>query len=564
VTTAAPPSRRVAPATLLRAALILLAGLWVYAPTLRGGWLWDDNQEVTENPVLPDPAGLVKIWTGTSGADYFPLKTTVQWLEWRLWGADPAGYHAVSVALHLLSALLFWRLLRRLGLGAAWVGGLLFVVHPLTVESVAWAAELKNTLSLPFLLLAMTAYVDYDARREPRDRRWSLLWFLLALLAKSSVVMFPMAILLHAWWRRRRIDGRDLRAAAPFFALSLVLGLVTIWFQHHRAEATELVLAGGILSRTACAGLALTFYLGKCLWPAGLMPIYPRWAVDPPTGLQWLPWLAWGAAALWLWTRRAGWGRDVLFGLGFFVLNLLPVLGFVTNTYMRITWTADHFAYVSLLGVIGLAVAALDRWAPRGRWAAGTLVAAAVFALLTESRAYAAVFRTEESLWTRALERNPDAWSAHYNLANRLAQRHELAEAAVHYAAVLRLRPDFADAHYNLGNTLLMAGRLPEAVVQYEETLRLDPAYANAHVGLGNVLMQANRLPEAIAQFEETLRLKPDYAEIHGSLGNALYLSGRLPEAIAQYEEALRLKPGDFRTAANLAQARRALGGGAP
>ena len=546
-----------------RAALIVLAGACIYAPTLRGGWLWDDSQEVTQNPVLPDPAGLAKIWGGTIGADYFPLKTTVQWLEWRLWGNDPAGYHAVSVALHLLSALLFWRLLRRLGLASAWVGGLLFAIHPVAVESVAWTAEIKNTLSLPFLL-AMTAYADYDASGRRSAYGLSFLWFLLALLAKTSVIMFPGVILLHAWWRRGRIDRRDLAASVPFFALSLVLGAVTIWFQHHRAEEVELVLAGGFLSRLACAGLALGFYLGKAVWPVGLSPIYPRWPVDPPSALQWLPWLAGGAAAAWLATKRAGWGRAVLFGLGFFVLNLAPVLGFVTNTYMRITWAADHFAYISILGVIGLAVAGLDRWRPRRPAVTWACVAMAALALTLQSRRYAAVFHDAETLWTYTLERNPGAWSAHYNLATDLAQRRDYPGAVDHYEAALRLRPNFADAHYNLGNTFLMEGELPEAAAQYTETLRLDPAYANAHVGLGNVAMQANRLPEAIAQYTETLRLQPGFAEIHGSLGDALFLSGRVADAIAQYEIALRLKPGDGRTADHLAIARSALAGGTP
>ncbi len=501
---------------LARVLLILGAGLLVFRPALSAGWLWDDNQEVTANPVLPDPAGLAKIWAGSAGADYFPLKTTVQWFEWRLWGADPAGYHAVSVVLHLLSALLFWRLLCRLGLEAAWIGGLLFAVHPLVVESVAWAAELKNTLSLPLLLLAMTAYADFDARGRCRDYGLSLLWFLLALLAKSSVVMFPCVILLHAWWRRGRIGGRDLRASAPFFALSLVLGLVTVWFQHHRAQETELVLAGGLLSRLACAGMALTFYLGKCLWPVGLSPIYPRWAVDPPAPWQWLPWLAWGAAAAWFWTRRAGWGRAALFGLGFFALNLVPVLGFATNTYMRISWVADHFAYIAILGVIGLAVAGLDRW--RVGWVKRAAIGAVVAVLFVQSRAYTAVFHDEETLWTCTLRQNPGAWPAHYNLANRLAQRHALAEAEEHYRAALKLVPDFTDAHFNLGNDLFLQGKLQAAADQYLETLRLDPGYAYGHVGLGNLLMFSGRAREAVPQYAEAHRLKPADPGIEANL----------------------------------------------
>jgi protein O-mannosyl-transferase len=501
---------------LARFLVILGTGLWVFRPALSAGWLWDDNQEVTANPVLPDPSGLAKIWSGSVGADYFPLKTTVQWFEWRLWGADPAGYHAVSVALHLLGALLFWRLLRRLGLESAWIGGLLFAVHPLVVESVAWAAELKNTLSLPLLLLAMTAYADYEVKGRSRDYGLSLLWFILAMLAKSSVIMFPAVILLQAWWRRGRVGGRDLRASVPFFAVSLLLGLVTVWFQHHRAQETELVLAGGFLSRLACAGLALTFYLGQCLWPAGLSPIYPRWVVDPPAAWQWLPWLAWAGAAAWLWTKRAGWGRPVLFALGFFALNLLPVLGLVTNTYMRITWVADHFAYISILGLIGLAVAALDRWP--GVWARGLVVTAVAIALGAQSRAYAAVFHDEETLWTYTLRQNPAAWSAHYNLANRLAQRHALAEAEEHYRAALRLVPDFTDAHFNLGNDLFLEGRLQAAADQYLETLRLDPGYAYGHVGLGNLLMLDGRAREAVPQYEEAHRLKPADPGIEANL----------------------------------------------
>lgn len=573
------------PFTVLKAALIILAGAFIFGPTLRGGWLWDDNQEVTDNPVLPDPAGLAKIWAGTAGADYFPLKTTVQWFEWRLWGPNPAGYHAVSVALHLLSALLFWRLLRKLGLGAAWIGGLLFVVHPVAVESVAWAAELKNTLSLPFLLLAMIAYVQFDQNDQkgpgpkflnssdefknlgpgPFLFYWlSLLCFLLAMLAKSSVVMFPCVILLHAWWKRRRIGGRDLAASAPFFIISLILGAVTLWFQQHRAMHTEPVVLGGLFSRLAGAGLALTFYLWKSVWPAGLSPIYPRWPVDPQSVLPWLPWLAAGAAGAWLWSARSGWGRTVIFGLGFFSLNLLPVLGFVAITYMRITWVADHFAYVSILGVIGLAVAVVDR--AHASWPVGTwsCVALAVMVLTVESRRYAVVFRSEESLWTYTLQRNPRAWSAHYNLATRLAQRHELPEAVEHFEQTLRLKPEFTDAHYNLGNTYFLEGRLEEAVGQYAETLRLDPGYVDAHIGLGNIFMRENRLPDAIAQFEEVLRRKPGFAEIHASLGDAWYLAGRVPEAISQYEEALRLKPGDLRTLSHLETARRARRGESP
>jgi hypothetical protein len=406
------------------AALIVLAGCLVYWPSIRGGWIWDDAEEVAQNPVLRDSDGLEKIWFAPAGTDYFPLKTTVQWLEWRAWGDDPAGYHAVGIALHLLSAFLFWRLLRRLGLRWAWAGGLLFAVHPLAVESVAWIAELKNTLSLPFLLLAMLAYVEFSdrsdgaiqpgaaTRTQGRDGRparplsapgsagarpyylLSLVLFLLAMLSKSSVVMFPVVILLYCWWKRGRIGRADLAGAAPFFAVSLGLGFVTVWFQHHRAIVAGHRLAGSLLSRLAGAGLSLGFYLGKCLWPTGLLPIYPRWEIDPVTPLDFAPWLAMAAIFACLWSRRDAWGRHAIFGLGFFAVNLLPVTGLVAMSYLRISRVADHFAYVPLLGILGLAVAGADRLTSADRplvpdWLMKSGIAAVALALAWQAHGYA-------------------------------------------------------------------------------------------------------------------------------------------------------------------------------
>lgn len=508
----------------LRAALIALAVAFVYGPSIRGGWLWDDNQEVTENAVLPDPGGLAKIWSGAAGADYFPLKTTLQWLEWRLWGADPAGYHATSVLLHLASALLFWRLLSRLGLRWGWVGGLLFAVHPLAVESVAWAAELKNTLSQALILGASLAWVEWD--EEGRGKAWayglSLALFAAAMLAKSSVVMFPFGLLLYGWWRRRRMRPV---ALAPFFALSLALGLITVWFQHHRAMQPELIVAGALPSRVACAGLALLFYLAKAILPLGLAPIYPRWDVDPPQAWQFLVWAVPAGLFIGLAARRTAGSRATIFGLGWFFLNLLPVIGFITITYMRITWVADHFAYLSLLGVVALAVAGAERAGRRlGNGVLAGVLGVAVL-LAGESRAYAGHFRDEIALWTYAEARNPQAWPAHYNLGTYLGHRGQLDRAVAELEATVRLKPEFAEGHFNLGNALLLERRLPEALAQYETAVRLKPGEADFRVGLGT----------------------------------ALYFSGRAAEAVEQYQTALRLRPGDSRIEYNLNVARRAI-----
>src|SRR5258708_17931606 len=203
-----------------------------------------------------DPAGWWKTWLQPEVRDCFPLKATLQWVEWHLWrDRSTLGYHLVSLTLHLTSALLLWRLLRKLGLQYAWIGGLIFAVHPITVESVAWIAELKNTLSLPLLLLAASAYLDFDLHRKRADHLASLCWFIAAMLCKSSVVMFPLILLLYAWWKRRTVASSDILPVLPFFAISLVLGLITIWFQHHRA------INGWDLPQTDLIGRAVTVFL---------------------------------------------------------------------------------------------------------------------------------------------------------------------------------------------------------------------------------------------------------------------------------------------------------------
>ncbi len=594
----------------LALAMALAAG-WIYWPAVRGGWVWDDKTEMPQMAAIPGREALRDIWIAPTTGDYYPVKTSLEWLEWRLWGNDTFGYHLVNVALHVAGAILLWRLLKRLGVRCARFAGLLFVVHPLAVESVAWIDELKNTLSLPLALLALIAYVSFDdaqasgktAPRSPMDEGWgfyllSLACFLLAMLSKSSVVMLPVFLLLYAWWKRGRIRAADLLAAAPFLVISLVLGLVAIRFQqvHGLAGGILALPLGGWAVRLARAGLMAAFYFSKCILPVGLMPIYPQWTVDPAAPVTWLPWLAAGAGFAWLWSRRKTWGRHALLGLGWFFLNLAPVLGFIPISHFRFTWTMDHLAYLPLAGLAGLAAAglgALDvRWAqarPACRWLLLGAAAAGCALLAVVSRRHAAAFQSDETFWSDALARNPGAWIAENNLGNLLLARGEtpaaighferalqlnpaypeaeydlglayagsgrLPEAAAHYAASLRLQPGNGDGHNNLGNALLRMGRTPEAITEYTEAIRLEPGDAPAHCNLGVALLRTGQVEAAIAQYQEALRLQPVSADARAGLGNARARQGRLEEAIAEYGAALRLTPDDANLHFNLAVA---------
>jgi len=535
-----PAARPRALRALLAAAALIVLGAVVLRPALAGGWLWDDEREVTENRILTDPAGLAKIWFAPAGPDYFPLKSTAQWLEWRAWGAHPAGYHAVSLALHLASALLVWRVLRRLGARWGWIGGLIFALHPLAVESVAWAAELKNTLSLPLLLLAIDAWLDWDEARRPAAYARALFLFLAAMLAKSSVVMLPVVLLLHAWWKRGRIAARDVAAAAPFFAVALALGAVTLRFQHRVAIGGWTIDPGGPATRLARAAIATGFYFLKSVIPAGLSPLYAP-AVVAPSPLHLLPAIALVALAGWGWARRASWGRHVLFALGFFVLNLLPVIDLVSMSYMRYSWVADHFAYIALIGIAGLGAAALGALARTVPiWAGG---AAAVLAALLalESNGYVRVFQDSATLWTYVLGRDPGSWTAEDHLGQVDLQAGRFSSAISHYEAALRLKPDLPEGHNSLGYALQLAGRPVEAIAELREALRLG--FGKAHTNLGNALAKIGDVTGAIAEERQALQLEPDSPDVEVNLANALSQGNRVAEALPHYERALRIDP---------------------
>jgi len=539
---------------LLQVLIIVAAGGWAFSPALHGEWLWDDDFYITANPLLHDPARLLKTWfVPGSVVNYFPITATVQWIQWELWHNDTFGYHVTNVVLHLLGALLVWRLLSKFGLRLAWLGGLIFALHPTSVESVAWASELKNTLSLPPFLLAMCAWIDYEERRERKDYFLALGLFLVAMLCKTTMVAFPVVILLYAWWKRGRIGWSDLKTSAPFFVLSLVLGAINVvaldWLQQSQKVLPDLIPMGGFFSRLACSGLALVFYFGKAFLPVELLPIYPQWTVNPPALWQFLPWLVMGGAAYWLWTKRQGWGRHALLGLGFFVLNLAPFTGFILNSFMRFAWVMDHFIYIGLIGLIGLVVAGLgqinERLSSSFRPYGMAVVALVVALMAGETHWYSGMYVSRETLWTYAVQRNPGAYMAHNNLGDAFSRQGRVMEALQQFKAALALRPDDPDAEYNLGSTLCQLGQISEGIRHYRQALRINPNFTLAHNNLGNALVQMGRYPEAEEEYVQALRTDSHCADAHNNLGNIMTRQGLFADALEQYNQVLLVTP-DF------------------
>jgi len=435
---------------LLRALLIVAAGFWVFAPALRGDWLMDDDLYLTQNVLLNDPARLWKIWFSPGALiEYYPLEATAQAIQWHLWHMDTLGYHLTNLILHVVGGLLVWRLLSKFGLRLAWLGGFLFVIHPAVVESVAWISELKNTLSLPPFLLAMGCWIDYEENGRSRDYFLALGLFFVAMLCKISMALFPLVILLYAWWKGGRIGWRDLAAAGPFLVVSLALVFTSILagdrFREALLQSPNGPDIGGLASRLALAGQSVSFYFWKSVCPTAMLPSYPKWPVNPSSPVSFLPWPILAGLIGWFWIRRASWGRHALLGFGFFLINLAPFLGFISVTYMTFTWVMDHLLYLPLIGLIGLAVAGLEKIERRisgsMRPALAWITATALVLLAWESREYSRQFAGPEKLWTYTIERDPTSWLARNNLGNVLMETGRVPEAIDEYRRALQLNP---------------------------------------------------------------------------------------------------------------------------
>jgi tetratricopeptide (TPR) repeat protein len=533
----------------LKAAVIVLVTLVLYIPAIGGGFVWDDDQFVVGSRMAAGTDGLRQLWLTDQPRDYFPLTSTLFWLEWRLWGPNAAGYHVTNVLLHAAAAVLLWRALERLSVPGAWLAGLIFAAHPVNVESVAWIAERKNTLSLAFYAASLLAYLKFDQGGSRRGYGLALGFFVLALLSKTSVVMLPVVLLLCAWWQRGRIRARDLLRAAPFFALSLILGLVTVWFQHRHSLAGE-ALGIPLPSRIAAAGCAVWFYLLKAVAPVSLCAIYPGWGPKDTAVLSIWPALALAALFALFWAFRKSWGRPFLFGLGYYVVMLLPVLGFFDMYVMKLSLVADRFQYPALIGVIalimGLAAHGLERSGAHLGKLAPVAAASLVGVLGLHTWQQASVYDKPISLWSDTLDKNKESWTAWNNLAAahlQLATEDDAALALGYARMAAKLKPDHVNAHFNIGRALLLLNQPEKAVAPLREAIRLWPKFAEAHGSLADALYRSGEVKEALAEYHEALDLNPENAGIRYNFAAVLLKQNRLDEAAQEYRTLLDANP---------------------
>ena len=560
---------------------MLALGLLVaisYFPALLGGFVWDDRA-FTEAAAVQEASGLWRIWFAPreiqGEGHYWPLTYTTFWLEHRLWGFAPAGFHAVNLLLHCANAVLLWRLLTRLAVPGAWVVAALFAVHPVHVEAVAWVIGRKDLLATLFCLAALLTWLRFVAQpyAAHRTRRYVLALGLFAagLLCKSIGVTLPAALLIHCWWTQGRVTGTDLLRVAPFFAVGLGIAAADMAYYE---EVIDVDFT--LTERVLIAAHALWFYVGKLLWPAPLVVIYPHWDVNVADPLAWAYVGAAVAGAVALWVLRHRIGRGPLAGALFFAVTLSPVLGLVEYGYMQFSFVTDRYQYLADVGALAVLVGAaasllqvrtrfpatiralpatVRALGPRG-WGAAGVTAGILLLLGTLTWRQAGIYRDEPTFFRYVVSHNPTARDAHLNLGKALFESDRDEEALAAYHIAVAQRPDSYKAQFSVGLVLAHLGRLAEAEPYLRRTLELNPHYRDAHFVAGRTFAGLGRLDEAERHYLRALELDPAYLPTYVNLGALLVGAQRFADAEPHLQRALEIDPHDAGTLLNMALAR--------
>jgi Flp pilus assembly protein TadD len=537
-------------------AALALVTLVLFWPALGCGFInYDDPAYVTANAQVQ--SGLT--WASVQWAfchpvvsNWHPLTMLSHILDCQLYGLKPAGHHLTSVLLHALNGALVFILLRQMT-GAPWRSlcvAVLFAVHPLRVESVAWVAERKDVLSACFGLLALICYARYAGQAKIQNLKsrisygLALLFFGLGLMSKAMLVTWPFVMLLLDYWPLGRFQsGRIwplLREKMPFFALALAAGVVTFLVQQRTGAMTA---AEGLPfgARGGNALISYWRYLGKMFWPANLAVFYPHLGYWPWPEVALAGGLVVGLSGfLFLHRERFPF---LLIGWLWYCGTLVPVLGFVQVGDQAM---ADRYTYLPALGMLIFVVWGGDALARRWHFLlvpGAAAVVAAIVACLAMTRQQLGYWQDGATLFSHAVDVTQNNVFARNNLGTALNRQGDFEGAIRQFQEILRLKPDDVAAHDNLGNAFSKEGRIDDAIRQFQEALRLKPGDIAAHYNLGTVLYQQGDLDGALSQFQETIRLKPEDAPARFNLGSILAQKGRIDEAEVQFEEGIRLQP---------------------
>lgn len=547
--------------------MLTVATIAVYAQVVGHQFIsLDDDTYIRENLIVARGLsfpGIAWAFTTFHAANWHPLTWLSHMLDCQLFGLNAGGHLFLNMLIHVANTLLLFWFLRRIT-GAIWCSAMvaaLFALHPMHVESVAWASERKDTLAAFFGLLALLGYARYVEKRSWKSYAFVFISLGLGLMAKPMLVTWPFVLLLLDYWPFRRFHSSNdagrfgnlwplIREKLPLFALVGASVVVTYLAQAH--GGTVRTFADAPLSlRLTNAIVSCAKYFLATFWPVDLAVYYPF----PRTGIP--PWQSPAALLLLIGLSvfafiNARSRPYILIGWLWFLGTLVPVIGLVQVGGQAM---ADRYYYLPSIGifvalVFGLADLARTWRVGRAPLAAVSAAILLVFASLTAMQV--ARWRDSTTLFTHTLAVTPANLIIEYGLGHALRKENRQEEALSHFAAALQIKPDFVDALMGMGMLLSEQGRAADSVPYFDRALRVEPNSSKAHMELGLALIKQDKKDAALQEFRAAFRLAPQDSDVRTNLGLILARNGEINEAMEHLNEAVRLNPNSAEAHNNL------------
>jgi len=529
------------------AAIILFTALLYSRCLYNGLTLMDDDYYIINNPFLKDFSlhGVRAIFTSFYSANYNPL-TTVTWLfEYNIYGLNPLPYHLLNLLLHLFNIWLVFHLAEQLSGKkiTALVVAVLFAVHPMHVESVAWASERKDVLYAAFYLLSLLAYLRYAASGY-RIKFYivALLLFLASLMSKSAAVTLPVLLIVIDIYRGRKINAKSLLEKMPFFLLSLFFGILNIIAQSDVGAINDLTSSYGFVNRIFLFTSGLSAYIINLAVPLNLSVIHYL----PTQNNGAIPWPYYASLPFlllitWLVLKRNSYRKDILFGISFFLVTIFVMLQILAVGSMLFAERYTYIPYVGLFYIIGQWISNEVTGKNKNRVIGVFVMVIILFSIQAWGRIGA--WKDDNTIVADIIAHNPDVYYGYWMRGNLEKADGNLQDALQDYSKAILLNGKFDDSYYNRGIIYDKLGNRHAAISDYDKAIAINPKSSDAYNNRGWAYFESGEIKPAISDFNQAILIKPDYAAALNNRGWAYFKSGDMRSALQNYDSAISADP---------------------
>jgi protein O-mannosyl-transferase len=521
-------------------AVIALISFFVYLPALQNGFVWDDIYYIKNNPLIYS-FNLKEIFTKIVMSCYHPVTILTLAIEYHFFGLNESGYHAVNLLLHLLNVILVFYTVLLLSdkAGIALVASLLFGIHPIHVESVAWVSELKDLLYTFFFLASYIFYLKYLKNRHKKFYFFALLLFSISLLSKAMAASLPVVLILTDYFKGRQIHIKTILEKVPFFLLAIALGVVAIIVQKSSGAISDIAIFT-FPQRLVFATYGFITYLLKLFLPLHLSAFYPypimRGGNIP---IQYYAYLILFATLVAFVFYSLRFTKKIFFSLGFFtitvflVLQLLPVGGAIM---------ADRYSYIPSIGIFYLAGEGFNLlWGKKLKWIAIILLSAFTVFFSVKTYDRCGIWKNELTLWDNVISQYKNVPYAYYNRGFFFVNEKKYDRALEDFNKAIELKPNYTDAYLNRGFVFMDEKRYDRALEDFNKAIELKPNYAKAYYNRGNVFWDEKKYDRAIEDYSKAIELNPNYSEAYVNRGLAEFYFGKKDTACIDLKQAASL-----------------------